>query len=477
MILYPLFADLRGRPVLVVGGGAVARRKAARLLAAGAVVTVGAPTVCVELAEWASAGRIVWRIGEFHPDWLDGHWLAVAATGVLGVNRAVAEAGQERRVFVNVVDDAGLSSFQVPAVVDRAPVQIAISSGGTAPLLTRALRERIERIVDHAIGPLAQMLDRFRSRTRMRFPDTAARRRFYARIIHGPVAAFVRNGKVAEAENAFKRALATPTGPADGLVMLVGAGPGDPGLLTLRALRALGEADVILYDRLVAQDVLDMARRDALFIDVGKREGAADAGQARIHALMLAHARAGKCVVRLKGGDPFMFGRGGEEMEFLRAHAIDYEVVPGITAAVACAAYAGVPLTHRDHAQSVRFVTAQCRDSLAAPDWRAFTGERETLAIYMGAGQLVVLRDRLLAHGYAASTPFALVENGTRPQQRVVVGTLAELSAQAQRHGVGAPALLIVGAVAAFAKTLHWYGAPPLHPAPAFVPEAMHDAA
>jgi uroporphyrin-III C-methyltransferase/precorrin-2 dehydrogenase/sirohydrochlorin ferrochelatase len=461
MALYPLFADLRGLPVLVVGGGPVAQRKADRLLAAGAVVTVGAPALTAELADWSRSGRIAHRAGEFRDDWLDGHWLAIAASDDHEVNCAVAAAGRKRRVFVNVVDDARLSRFHVPTVIDRAPVQVAISTGGMAPMLARVLRERIECRLDPSLGALASLLGRFRARIRARF-SAAARRNFYARLVDGPVADCLRRGRHAHAEAALRRLLAEPVQSVRGSVALVGAGPGNPDLLTLRALRLLGEADVILHDRLVGKGVLDLARRDALFIDVGKRPGGADAVQSRIHELMLVHARAGRRVVRLKGGDPFIFGRGGEELEILRAHGIDFEVVPGITAALACAAHAGVPLTHRGHAQSVRLVTAHCRQSLDTLDWRALAAERQTLAIYMGVGQLATLRDRLLAQGRAGSTPFALVENGSTAQQRVIVGTLAQLPERARRHAVKAPALLILGEVAALAESLHWFGAAPL---------------
>ncbi|MBS0569094.1 MAG: uroporphyrinogen-III C-methyltransferase, partial [Proteobacteria bacterium] len=336
------------------------------------------------------------------------------------------------------------------------------SSGGASRVLARLLRERIEAWLDRSLGPLARLLNRFRARIRTRHADAVARRHFYTRIIDGPVAALLRRGQHEQAETALRRSLAAQPAAAKGSVALVGAGPGDPGLLTLRALRALGEADVILHDRLVGSDVLGMARRDALYIDVGKRTGAAAMGQSRIHNLMLDHASAGRRVVRLKGGDPFVFGRGGEELEFLRAHGIDYEVVPGITAALACAAHAGIPLTHREHAQSVRFVTAHCRDSLDTLDWRSLAAERQTLAIYMGVGQLEALRDRLIAHGRAASTPFALIENGSMPDQRVIVGTLAQLPERASRHAAKAPALLILGEVAVCAEHLHWFGAAPL---------------
>jgi len=392
MKLYPLFADLSRRAVLVVGGGAVAERKVAALLGAQAQVTVNAPTLTPQLQRWVAAGRIAHRRDAFREAWLERVWLVVAATSDAELNRLIATFAELRRIFVNVVDDAALSSFHVPAVVDRAPLTIAISSGGEAPMLARLLRERLEALLDHSLGALATLAGRLRRRTRLRHPEMAARRRFYESLFTGPVVTLLRQGRPEAARRAAEQALAAvPAAPA-GSVVLVGAGPGDPGLLTLRALRALNEADVILHDRLVSAEVLELARRDAGRIEVGKQAGHHHTTQDGIHALLLEHARAGRRVVRLKGGDPFVFGRGGEELEFLRAHDIPYEVVPGITAAVACAAYAGVPLTHRDHAQSVRFVTAHCQSSHDSLDWAALAQERQTLAIYMGVGELGLCR-------------------------------------------------------------------------------------
>lgn len=471
--LFPLFAALRGRAVLVVGGGAVAQRKAEALLEAGAQVRVGAPALQPALAELAAQGRIEHLPGAFAEHWLDEVWLAIAATDDLAVNRAVAAAGEARRVWVNVVDDAEASSFHVPARVERGPLQIAISSGGGAPMLARHLRERLETQLDPSLGELAELLGRERLRIRARHPELGARRRFFDRLLDGPLPALLRQRRERAAERAFAAALAErDPGARKGSVVLVGAGPGDPGLLTLRGLRALNEADVILHDRLVSAEVLRLARRDAERIEVGKQSGDHHTTQDRIHELMLEHARAGKRVVRLKGGDPFVFGRGGEEIEVLRAHGIAYEVVPGITAALACAAYAGVPLTHREHAQSVRLVTAHCKESDDSLDWAALAQERQTLAVYMGVAGLDKLRDRLIAHGRAPDTPFALVENGSRANQRTVVGTLAELPEAALAHDVRSPALLILGEVAALAERLHWHGAAPLRHAPALAAAA-----
>ncbi|MCX7034009.1 MAG: siroheme synthase CysG [Arenimonas sp.] len=461
--LFPLFADLRGRRVLVVGGGAVARRKLEPLLAAGAQVVVGAPWLEPAVMELFVEGRIGHLAGRFEPAWLDGAWLVVAATDDGDVNREVAAAAEARRIWANVVDDLALSSYQSPARIERGPLQIAISSGGGAPMLARHLREKLETELDESLADLASLLLRERGRIRARHPRLAERRRFFETLLAGPVAERFRARDAEGALRAFNAALGEAPPSRDiGSVALVGAGPGDPGLLTLRALRLLNQADVILHDRLVSPGVLALARRDADFIEVGKQAANHHVSQDGIHALMLEHARAGRRVVRLKGGDPFVFGRGGEELEFLHAHGVAFEVVPGITAALACAAYAGVPLTHRDHAQSVRLLTAHCKDSLDTLDWRALAQEKQTLAVYMGVAGLAGFRDRLLAHGRDAGTPFALVENGSRPEQRVVTGTLAELPTLAAQHAVQSPALLILGEVAALATPLHWFGAAPL---------------
>ncbi len=461
--LFPLFTHLQGRRVLIVGGGPVAERKTEALLHAGALPRVGAPDLTPRLRAWRDEGRIEWIPGRFDAHWLEGAWLVIAATDDATVNRTVAGAAEARHVFANVVDDAGLSTFQVPAIVERGPLQVAISSGGGAPMLARHLRRQLETMLDDSWASLAELFTQQRQRIRQRFPQPAERRRFFETLLAGPLPRLFRQRQHAQAEQHF-RSMLDEHAPSvhTGSVAVVGAGPGDAGLLTLNALRAMNEADVILHDRLVSEDVLRLGRRDAAYIEVGKSATGHSTRQDDIHALMLEHARAGRRVVRLKGGDPFVFGRGGEELEFLRAHGIAYEVVPGITAAVACAAYAGIPLTHRDHAQAVRLVTAHCKDSFDTLDWQALAQERQTLAVYMGVAGLESLRNRLVEHGRAPTTPFALVENGSRRDQRVLNGTLADLPETARSHQVRSPALLILGEVAALAGALHWFGAPPL---------------
>ena len=459
MKLYPLFADLKGLPVLVVGGGSVARRKVAALRDAGAQVRVGAPHIDAELARCAASGEIEWLQGEYAPAWLDGVWLVIAATGERAVNARIAADARERRILANVVDDAVLSRFHVPAIIDRAPLTIAISTAGAAPALASRVREALERVLDHAIGPLVALAQRHRAGIARRFPDLAERRGFYGWLHDGPVLKLLRRARAAEAEQALLDALQVDaSAPGKGSVTLVGAGPGDPGLLTLAALRALGQADVILHDQLIGEEILAMARRDAERIDVGKRCGGRQVPQEQTQELMLAHARAGRRVVRLKGGDPFVFGRGGEELAFLRGHGVDCAIVPGITAAVACAAYAGIPLTHREHAQSVCLVTAHGNDAAETLSDAMLAQPRQTLAVYMGVERLGMLTARLLARGRAPDTPVALIEHGTTPRQRVIAGVLRELPMLAKTHAVATPALLIVGEVAAFAHTQAWFG-------------------
>ena len=461
--LFPLFLDLRGRRVLVVGGGAVAARKVAALREAGAEVTVGAPELSFALAALARDGAIAHRRGRFAAGWLDDAWLVIAATDDPAVNRAVAEAACARRIWTNVVDDAELATAQLPARVRRGPLQVAISSGGHAPMLARHLREQLERQLDDSWAALATLLADWRGRIRERLPETTARRRWFERLLAGPLHGLLRQGDAVAAGRLLDEALQGDEPATPGFVSLVGAGPGDPGLLTLRALRVLNEADVILHDRLVSAEVLALARRDAECIEVGKRVGGDhDATQQRIHARMIELARAGQRVLRLKGGDPFIFGRGGEELDALRAAGIRHEVVPGITAAVACAAHAGIPLTHRGLARSLHLLTARGRDGDAEHDWAALAQPGQTLAFYMGVAGIARVRERLLAHGLPAATPVALVENGSRPEQRVVAGTLVDLDRLAHAHDVQAPALLVVGEVAAFATRLHWFGRAPL---------------
>jgi len=459
MDYYPLFMDLRGRRVLVVGGGVVAARKVALLARADAAITVIAPRVCREVAARRDAGELAHVARRFVDADLEASTLVVAATDDRELHVRISRACRARGIPVNVVDDTPLCSAITPAMIDRSPIQIAISSGGVAPVLARRLRAWIEAAIPPAYGRLAGLAARFRGRVKSRFASGDARRRFWQRVLAGPVADLVFSGRESEAERVLEREIgrAAEEAPAVGDVALVGAGPGDPDLLTFRALRLMQEADVVLHDRLVSEPVLDLCRRDAERVYVGKRRSNHHVTQDRINAELIRRARAGQRVVRLKGGDPFIFGRGGEEIGELMAAGIPFQVVPGITAASGCAAYAGIPLTHRDHAQSVQFVTGHLRDGGLDLDWHNLARAGQTLAVYMGLAGVRELCTRLVDHGRGADTPAALVQQGTRPGQRVYVGTLDTLPGLIEHHDVQAPTLIIIGEVVQLHRRLQWF--------------------
>jgi len=458
MRYFPLFLDLAGKPVLLVGGGEVAARKFALLGEAGAQVTVVAPALGSVLAAAQQRGAITHLAREFQATDIEGKWLIVAATDDRAVNAAVAAAANAARIPCNVVDDRELSSFIMPAVIDRSPVQIAVSTGGTSPVLARLIRERLETLLDGSLGTLAAFADRWRDRIKVKFSDLGARRRFLSWMLTGPIAAALRAGRPERAEELVGKALEKDDALPQGHVVLVGAGPGNAGLMTLQGLRALQEADVIVHDRLVSPEVLDLARRDAARFDVGKFVGGGGATQEEINELLVEHAQRGEYVVRLKGGDPFVFGRGGEEIEFLSRHGVSFEVIPGITAALAAGAYAGVPLTDRRHAQAVRFLTGNSDEQLAQFNFSDLAAGRETLAFYMSVGKLTSLRDKLLLSGVSGQMPVVFIENASRAEQRVVVTTVEVMQRDAAAHKLKAPAMLIVGQVASVAAELQWFG-------------------
>lgn len=452
----PIFCRLDNKPVLLVGGGEVAQRKARLLLDAGAQLTVVAPDLDPELAELAANGSIEWLAGEFAPQQLTGKWLVVAATDRREVNALVYQSANQARIFANVVDDPKRSSFIMPSIIDRSPLMVAISSGGKAPVLARLLREQLEALLPQHLGAVATFAGSLRERVNARFAIMGERRRFWERLLGADrLGQALARGDHASANQLADNLFADESQTA-GEVVLVGAGPGDPGLLTLHALRQMQQADVVVYDRLVSDEVMALVRRDAKRIFVGKQAGNHCVPQEGINQLLLEEAKKGQRVVRLKGGDPFIFGRGGEELETLVGSGIGFQVVPGITAASGCAAYAGIPLTHRDHAQSVRFVTAHGKGGAQDLDWPLLAKDRQTLVFYMGLSSCATIREQLLTHGKAGSTPVALIERGTQPSQRVIRGTLDQLPALAV--GVESPALIMVGSVVTLADQLAWFG-------------------
>jgi uroporphyrin-III C-methyltransferase / precorrin-2 dehydrogenase / sirohydrochlorin ferrochelatase len=453
----PVFLQLRSRPAVIVGGGPVAARKAELLLRCGARLSVVAPALSEELVKRFEAGELTHISAPFDPSYLDNAELVVAATSQREVNAAVSLAARERRIPVNVVDDPELSTFIFPAIIDRSPIVVAVSSAGHAPVLARRLREQLEALLPTRLGALARFMGERRKAVASAL-RARARRPFWERIVGGIVGARVLAGDEAAAQKAFETELytshlttSTATGGRGlGEVYLIGAGPGDPDLLTLRALQLLQQADVVLYDRLVPEAVLERARREARRVFVGKQAGESSS-QERINELLVEYARQGLRVARLKGGDPLIFGRGGEEIEVLAAHGIPYVIVPGITAALGAAAAASIPLTHRLLSQSVTFVTGHVLDDDTL-DWRQLAGPHRTVVFYMGVAQLTRIVDRLRIAGASAELPVAVVEQATLPGQRVLRGTLTTIADVVSAAGVAPPALLIVGEVAEFAS-------------------------
>ena len=455
---FPLFLSLKDRRVLVVGGGEAAARKAEMLLSAGARVTLIADTVSGEVAQLIAEGCITWAGRGFDDEDLAGMSLAIVATDDEALQARVSLAAQRRCVPVNVVDRPALSSFIMPSIVDRAPITIAISTGGTAPALARRLRAEIERALPAALGRMARFAEIFRAQVRRTLDNPRARRRFWDRVFEGRVGEMALAGDEIGARRELIRLLdsarsenARGDAPVAGMVHIVGAGPGDPDLLTLKAHRLLQRADVVVYDRLVSPEILAMARRDAERLYVGKRAGHHALPQQEINQRLVALARAGKSVVRLKGGDPFVFGRGGEEVEALTDAGIAVDIVPGITAALGCAAGAGIPLTHRDHAQACVLVSGRQKDGHVALDWPMLARPRQTVVIYMAAETLPLIARQLVEYGRPANTPVALIENGTRPSERRVVGTLGTIERQALQAKLQGPMLCVVGEVVGLA--------------------------
>lgn len=450
----PIFCQLRGRDCLLVGGGDVAERKARLLLDAGARLTVNALAFSPQFQAWADSQMLTLVTAPFDPALLDACWLAIAATDDEDVNQQVSDAAESRRIFCNVVDAPKQASFIMPSIIDRSPLMVAVSSGGTSPVLARLLREKLESLLPLHLGQLAHYAGQLRSRVKKQFATVGERRRFWEKL-------FINDRLAQSLANQDRQAVADTTEqlltePLDhrGEVVLVGAGPGDAGLLTLKGLQQIQQADVVVYDRLVSDNIMNLVRRDADRVFVGKRAGYHCVPQEEINQILLREAQNGRRVVRLKGGDPFIFGRGGEELETLCNAGIPFSVVPGITAASGCSAYSGIPLTHRDFAQGVRLVTGHLKTD-GEMDWENLAAEKQTLVFYMGLNQAPAIREKLIAHGMAAEMPVAIVENGTAVSQKVVSGTLDQLDLLAQQ--MASPALIIVGRVVSLRDKLNWF--------------------
>jgi len=457
MDFLPLFFDLKNKPCLIVGGGTIATRKARLLRKAQAVVNVVAPEIEQELASivTASGGTHVREFYQEHH--LGDNIVVISATDIDEVNAEVAADCHRVKRPVNVVDNPKLCSVIMPAIIDRSPLIIGVTSGGEAPVLARKIRSQLEASIPGAYGELGKIASEYRQAVKTLFPDEDQRRRFWESVLDGQIGEDVLSGNIPLAREKIDVLLANKTPQAGGEVYLVGAGPGDPDLLTFKALRLMQKAEVVLYDRLVSAPILEMVRRDAERIYVGKRRADHAVPQRQINQMLLDFAQQGKRVLRLKGGDPFIFGRGGEEIDLLSLHNVPFQVVPGITAASGCASYAGIPLTHRDHSQSVRFITGHLKEGEVNYPWQEFVNDQQTLVFYMGLAGLPLICQQLIAHGKSSDTPAALVEKGTLPDQQVHVSTLAELPAMTQAKEIHAPTLLIIGDVVKLHKDLNWY--------------------
>lgn len=456
---FALFANLQNRPVLLVGAGTVAERKALALLKAGACIKVVAQELSEQFIGWQDEGQIEYLGAEFNPQQLASVYLVVAATNDEALNQQVYLAAEAQFKFCNVVDSPAHCSYITPAVIDRHPLQIAISSGGTAPVLARLWRERIESQLPQHIGKVATFVDKWRQEVKGKIKTLAKRRYFWEEIFRGPLSGTIEVGDEERATQIMRDALFRAQKKQHthqvGEVVLVGAGPGDAGLLTLKALQAIQAADVVLYDALVSADVLELVRRDADRVNVGKRAGAHHVIQEKTNALMVKLAKEGKRVVRLKGGDPFVFGRGGEEAQVLVSEGIPFRVVPGISAALGATAYAGIPLTHRELAHSAILISGSGAEDKDANDWQALAKTEQTLVVYMGSLKAATIQEQLIVNGRAATTPVAIISRGTTEQQEVATGVLSELNALAAT--APRPSLIVIGEVVSLRKDLAWY--------------------
>ena len=454
----PIFIQIKNRPCLVVGGGSIAARKVALLRKAQGDVIVVSPQLCDELQSLKKENLIQHRESEFTDSDLDGCSLVIAATNQRKVNEHISALANKMHLPVNVVDNPDLCSFIMPSIIDRSPVVIAVSTGGASPVLARLIRTRLEGSIPAAYGRLASLVESFRDKVKAAFPRVESRRGFWEKMLEGKAAELVFTGHEEDARQLLEKAIATQSENPElpGEVYLVGAGPGDPDLLTFRALRLMQQADVVVYDRLVSPAIMEMVRRDAEIVYVGKERDKHTMQQENINQLLVRLAKEGKRVLRLKGGDPFIFGRGGEEIELLAQEGVAFQVVPGITAANGCSSYAGIPLTHRDYAQSCVFVTGHLKDGTVDLNWKALAHPNQTVVFYMGLHGAPTLCKEMVAHGMPASTPVALIEQGTTPQQRVYIATLDTLLDVIASEDIKPPTLIIVGDVVRLHEKLSW---------------------
>jgi len=459
MINFPIFIKLQDQHCLVVGGGVVATRKIKQLLIAGAKVFVVAPNIEPALEKLKESGDIRYFQQAYTEKCLEGKQLVIVATNDKQLNNQIAKRAKSQNILVNVVDDYDAGTFIMPSIINRNPVVIAISTSGIAPVLTKLLSIRIETLIPSNYGKLASLISRFRDSAKEKYPSTKDRRRFWESILDGPIAEMFYAGQEEKTLKLLEAQLENESSHLDskGEVYLVGGGPGDPELLTFRALRLMQQADVVLYDRLVAPKILEFVRKDAKRIYVGKERDRHALPQAEINQMLVDLAKQGRRVLRLKGGDPFMFGRGGEEIDLLYENNIPFQIVPGITAASGCASYAGIPLTHRSYAQSCLFVTGHLKDGSMNLNWQTLVQPQQTLAVYMGTHSLDILSRQLIKHGMKKSMPAAIIQQGTTGDQNVYLSTIERLPKVPKENNVKPPSMIIIGEVVSLHEKLAWY--------------------
>lgn len=454
----PIFFNITNRHCVVIGGGDVATRKVIMLLKAHAAITLYSPEISTELAEMAKAGQIQYVQANFEEKHIENACLVIAATDDEAVNIAVSTVCKAQNIPVNVVDSPDLCTFTMGSIIERSPIVIAISSEGNAPVLARYIRTKIETMLPAAYGRIAAIAGEFREQVKMKFATTQLRRRFWEGVLQGPMVERILSGQEQVARELLQNTLNDADSTANkGEVFLVGGGPGDPDLLTFRALRLMQQCDVCVYDKLVSPEVMELVRRDAELIYVGKSRDQHTMPQEEINDLLARLALEGKRVLRLKGGDPFIFGRGGEEIETLMQHGVPFQVVPGITAANGVSSYAGIPLTHRDHAQACLFITGHLKDGTLDLDWVAMSRPRQTVVVYMGLVGLKQICEKLIEHGVSATMPVAVVQQGTTQRQKVVTATLADVAEKVLAAAIKAPSLTIIGEVVQLREKLNWF--------------------
>ncbi|WP_212510969.1 siroheme synthase CysG [Acinetobacter seifertii] len=456
MDIFPISLKLQQQRCLIVGGGHIALRKATLLAKAGAIIDIVAPEIEEQLLQLVTTTNGQHFVEVFSEKFLSTPYrLVIAATNNPQVNKTVFEQCEVRNLLVNSVDDIPHCRFMVPAIIDRSPLVISVASNGTSPVLSRQIRTQLETSIPHGMGKLAEFSGKWRNHVKEKISNPDERRIFWENLYASPLKEQVFNDNLDVANSMLEQALQEWKAPK-GEVYLVGAGPGDPELLTLKALRLMQQADVVIYDRLVSQPILELCRRDATKIYVGKARSNHSVPQDGINALLVEYAQQGKRVCRLKGGDPFIFGRGGEEIQELFQAGVPFQVVPGITAASGCSAYAGIPLTHRDYAQSVRFLTGHLKEGSPELPWNELVYENQTLVLYMGLVGLERICEQLIAHGQRPDMPVALISKGTTPEQKVVVGSLADIASKVTEHQIHAPTLTIIGEVVRLREQLQW---------------------